>query len=237
MKKTEILIATPMYNGMCTGAFTESLLLTFQGLAKLGYVVKYCPLYNESLITRARNILTEVFLKDGSDYLLFIDADQSFNYLDIHEMIIEDKDIISAVVPMKRINWESVKKASKRGVDKIEEYSGFFNFNELESNVNKEVFEVKYAGTGMMLVKKEVFKHLSSKVNKYRNNSGDVLTLKNGDFINEFWTTSISKDGILLSEDYNFCNIASQSGYKIFVTTKPEISHFGYYGFKGKINK
>jgi hypothetical protein len=234
--RKEIFIATPMYNGMCTGAFTDSLIQTFQGLMSLGYSVKYCPLYNESLITRARNFLTKVFIKEGSDYLLFIDADQSFEYLDIHQMVLEDKDILSAIVPMKRINWDNIKQSIKKGEDDIEKHSGYFNINKLDDKPSDKVFEVKYAGTGMMLIKKEVFTNLENKVQKYINNSGDILTLKNGELISEFWKTDITKEGLLLSEDYNFCKIASEHGYKIFATSKPNIKHYGYYGFNGKYN-
>lgn len=234
MTKKEIFIATPMYNGVCTGAFTDSLLLAFQGLTSLGYTVKYCPLYNESLITRGRNILTEMFLRENSDYLLFIDADQSFNYKDIDEMVKEDKPILSAAVAMKKINWDNINK-NRRTEDNLENHSGYYNFNTFE-NTKDRVFKVKYAGTGMMLIKKEVFYTLKNKVRQYIHNSNNVLSLKNGDIINEFWFTDISEEGVLLSEDYNFCKIASENNYEIVVTTKPEIKHYGYYGFGGKYN-
>jgi hypothetical protein len=233
----EIFIATPMYNGVCTGAFTDSLLQAFQELPKLGYRVKYCPLYNESLITRARNTLTEKFLQEKSDYLVFIDSDQSFRATDIDRMIKEDKDIIGALVPMKRINWDSVKIALEFGKTDLENYSGYFNINPLNQDIsNYDIFEVKCVGTGMMIIKKEVLHSLADKVNSYKNNSGAMLGIEMGSKISEFWTTSIDEEDNLLSEDYNFCKIARENMYKIFAVSYPEVTHYGYYGFKGKIN-
>jgi hypothetical protein len=237
MKKT-IFIATPMYGGNCSGIFTESLALAFKGLIDLGYDVKYCPLYNESLITRARNILSEIFLREEADYMLFIDADQSFKYKDIHKMILEDKDILGALVPMKQINWEIVKEAAKMGESNIEQYSGVFNFNFKEDGILPDftkAFEVKYIGTGMMLVKKEVFLNLKNKFLEYRHNSGELHSIKNEDLITEFFTTSIDEKGHLLSEDFHFCKIAKENDYKIHAVAYPEVAHAGTYFFKGSL--
>jgi hypothetical protein len=233
-----IFIATPMYGGNCSGIFAESLALTFKGLMDLGYTVKYCPLYNESLITRARNILSEVFLRDNSDYLLFIDSDQSFNYLDIHKMILEDKDILGAVVPMKQLNWEVISEAVKMGAPNPQEYSGVFNINIIDNNTLPDLskpFEVEYIGTGMMLIKKDVMLNLKNSFLKYKNNSGDFYGVKNGDLINEFFTTSIDEKQHLLSEDFNFCKVAKKQNYKIHAVAYPNIVHAGTYFFNGQI--
>lgn len=230
-----------MYGGMCSGIYAESLAKSIKGLIDLGYNINYCPLYNESLITRARNILTEVFLRTDNDYLLFIDADQSFEYEDIHKMICEDKEILGALVPMKRINWESVKIASKFQVTNLEDYSGVFNFNPLISSNGiapdlSKAFEVGYIGAGMMLIKKEVLNTLKMIVPKYKHNSGELYEIKDGDILHEYFSTSIDSNANLLSEDYHFCSIAKTQNYKIYAVSYPKIYHAGTYFFKGKIN-
>jgi hypothetical protein len=233
-----IFIATPMYGGNCSGIFAESLAISVKALIDLGYEVKYCPLYNESLITRARNILTEVFLRDNSDYLLFIDADQSFNYLDIHRMIIEDLDILGAVVPMKQLNWGVIKEVIKMGVSNPQDYSGVFNFNIIDNNILPDInkpFEVEYIGTGMMLIKKNVLLNLKDSFLQYRNNSGEFYGIKDGDLINEFFTTSIDEKQHLLSEDFNFCKVAKKQNYKIYAVAYPQITHAGTYFFNGQL--
>jgi len=227
-----------MYGGNCSGIFAESLALAFKGLMDLGYIVKYCPLYNESLITRARNLLTQVFLKEEADYLLFVDADQSFTYTDVHKMIQEDKDILGAVVPMKGINWEVVKAAALMGETNLEQYSGLFNFNVEENSMLPDFtkpFEVEYIGTGMMLIKKEVFLNLKDSCLSYKYNSPELYGVKFGDLITEFFTTSIDEKGHLLSEDFHFCKVAKSKDYKIHAVAYPQIAHAGTYLFKGKL--
>ena len=207
-----ILIATPMYGGNCSGIYAESLAIALAGLSKMGYTVQLCTLYNESLITRARNILSEIFLREKADYLLFIDADQSFNYMDIHKMILEGKDILSATVPLKQINWESVREAALLGKSNLEEYTGVFNFSPLNKDTPDYTrpYEVKYAGTGMILIKKEVFHTIKRKCKVYKHNSGNINGVTNGDLLYEFWATGISTDQELLSEDYMFCEKAKE---------------------------
>ena len=233
-----IYIATPMYGGNCSGIFAESLAHGIKGLTDLGYKVKFCPLYNESLITRARNILTELFLRENYEYLLFVDSDQSFDYIDIHQMIQEDKGILGALVPMKQLNWDVIEMASQLGKGNLELYSGMFNINLIENDGIPDFdkpFEVKYIGTGMMLIKKDVLLTLKPSFLEYKHNSGEMLTLSSGDVITEFWTTSIDEHGTLLSEDYNFCRVAKEKDYKIYAVAYAAIMHAGTYFFKGML--
>lgn len=110
-----ITIATPMYGGMCSGVYMKSVLELVKALSNSGHTAHFIDIANESLITRARNLLTEMFLRSNSDYLLFIDADEGFGADGIVKMISEEVDLIGAAVPMKGINWERVRQAAKRG--------------------------------------------------------------------------------------------------------------------------
>ena len=118
-----ITVATPMYGGMCSGAYTRSLMALMENLKIKGHTPIYLDLSNESLINRARNTLTEMFLRTPSDYLLFIDADQGFDHNAVIKMIEEDVDIIGAAVPMKAINWERVATAAKEGKENLKPFS------------------------------------------------------------------------------------------------------------------
>ena len=62
-------------------------------------------LFNESLITRARNLLTHNFLNSQASHLFFIDSDIKFSANDVLSMISADKDVICGVYPKKEINW------------------------------------------------------------------------------------------------------------------------------------
>ena len=92
-KKPSLMIATPMYGGMCTGHYVAGLLGTLNKMRSVNVPVYWAQIMNESLITRARNELARLFLEKGFDYLMFIDADISFDGQAVATLMAADKDI------------------------------------------------------------------------------------------------------------------------------------------------
>ena len=78
-EQRKLMIATPMYGGMCTGMYVMGLLNTMAIMRELKVEVRWAHMTNESLITRARNELARAFLASDCDYLMFIDADIGFD--------------------------------------------------------------------------------------------------------------------------------------------------------------
>ena len=115
-KKAHIFIATPMYGGMCTGYYTQSLINTTAVMRANDIDMSFSCMFNESLIQRARNLLAHNFLKTDATHLMFIDADIKYNPNDIIPMIQADKDIICGMYPKKEINWQTVRDAVNKGV-------------------------------------------------------------------------------------------------------------------------
>ena len=74
-KQKHVVIASPCYGGMCTGHYTQSLLMTGSAFTQAGIQMSAMMMFNESLIQRARNGLAKNFLKTNGDYMMFIDAD------------------------------------------------------------------------------------------------------------------------------------------------------------------
>jgi len=230
-----VLIATPMYGGNCTGLYANSVMgLTF-ALAKRGIKVSFSHIYNESLITRARNNLVREFLQSGADVLLFIDADESFSPEDVVRMIESDLPVIGAVYPMKSINWEGVRRAALAGKANLSDFSGIFAFNLLigETTFNtSESVEVSEVATGLMAIKREVFELLEPHCPKYALNGSDGK-FDTENMVTEFFATSI-RDGILLSEDYHFCNLYRSLGGKVYAAPWVRVDHVGTHVFNGK---
>ena len=65
LKKVKLFVATPMYGGMCHGMYAKSALDLQACCAAYGIEVKFSFIFNESLITRARNYLVDEFLRSG----------------------------------------------------------------------------------------------------------------------------------------------------------------------------
>jgi hypothetical protein len=227
MSTKSVFIATPMYGGMCTGKYSESLINTVLTLMSNDYEVQYGTLYNESLITKARNTLTAKFLESNCEYLLFLDADQSFQGEDILKMLEQKKDVLGGIIPLKELNWENVKEAAVKGISNIELLSGSFNVAHIKDSKPNEsyAFEVEFIGTGMLLIHRSVFEKLKDKVETY--------TFKDEEYLN-YWSTAIHPEYGLLGEDYHFCELCKQVGIKVYATNEPTVSHIGNYEFKGK---
>jgi len=238
----KLFIATPMYGGMCAGYYTQSVLQLNNVFSGRGIAAQYSFMFNESLITRARNALTHTFLQGDCTHLMFIDADIRFNPEDIVKMIEADKDIICGIYPKKEINWHTVKQAIDREtpIEQLKHHTGSFVVNlvgyagEVTVPVNEPV-EIFNGGTGFMLIKRKVFTKLAKLVPEYTNDVGDLSgQLKNSAKIKEFFATSIEPDtNRLLSEDYHFCRIWRMAGGKVYAAPWAYLGHMGSYIFEG----
>ena len=199
-------------------------------------------MYNNSIITEARNLFTQIFLNSGCEYLFFIDADQSFKPEDVLRMIQEGKDIIGGVVPKKRMNWQSVSDAVKYGVpsNMLAKFSGEFNLALLPEQDQPEnftkSFEVSHIGTGMMIIHKSVFEKLKPSVRTYTYTGSEILGINSGDKIHEFWNTNIDDKGSWMGEDVNFCYMWRNLGEKVYAAPYAKTTHVGSYEFSGTLN-
>jgi hypothetical protein len=241
-KMPSLMIATPMYGGMCTGHYVSGLLNTINKMNSVNLPVYWMQLMNESLITRARNELTRLFLEKDFNYLMFIDADISFDEHAVAQLLSADKDIVVGIYPKKEIDWDSIERASKEGKDDIAAYGGAFVFNveENEALVDDDgLVEVRHGGTGFMLIKRRVFEILKQYVPTYRTstykdpNTGEYSK----PLTHEFFATSIDDSSALLSEDYHFCDLWRKYGGKIYADPFVKLEHVGTYVFSGDIMK
>ena len=240
-----VLIATPMYGGMCTGSYTSSMMRTAPVLSYHGIGMYYVHLVNESLVTRARNTCADEFLKTDATHLLFIDADIGFNPEDIPKMLERDVDIICGLYPKKEINWPRVASAVQRGVppQDLINHAGSVVVNMVEDKPtfvdNGQLLEIQNGGTGFMLIKRKVFEKLAKKVPQYVNDmyrSTDIVNAPQ--YIKEFFTTSIDKEtGRLFSEDYHFCKLARKHGFRIWADPMIDLTHMGTFMFAGATEK
>jgi hypothetical protein len=117
LRKRKLFVATPMYGGHCHGMFMKSC-LDLQGMSQqYGIETRFSFIFNESLITRARNYLVDEFIRSGFTHLLFIDADIHFDPRDVIALLALNKDVIGAPYPKKSIKWVSAQQATLRSLD------------------------------------------------------------------------------------------------------------------------
>jgi len=228
-----LVIGTPMYGGMCTSEYTQSLLALKDACNQHNIKLTCIFLGNESLIQRGRNTIAHHFMNTDASHLMFIDADQKFVANDIARMIKADKGIIAGIVPMKGMNWDRVRQGALQNHPDLSKLTGIFNINKLDGHemVDKNLpFQVKHAGTGFMLIRRDVFEKIQPHVGWYDNGG---VTIPKGEKVYDYFQVG-NRDHELLSEDYFFCQQYRDYGGTVWVAPWCELGHFGSYLFSGQ---
>lgn len=170
LRKKKLFVATPMYGGQCAGMFGRSMSDLTSLCIRYGIEMKFYSLFNESLITRARNYCCDEFVRSGYTHMLFIDSDIGFNANDVIAMLALQSDespydIIAAPYPKKCISWEKIKQAVDKGMaddnaGQLERYVGDYVFNPVMGSGSipiSEPVEVMETGTGFMMIRRKTF--------------------------------------------------------------------------------
>jgi hypothetical protein len=170
LRKQKLFLAVPMYGGQCAGMFTRSVADLTGLCAKYQIPLQFYFLFNESLITRARNYCADEFMRSDCTHLMFIDSDIGFNAKDVIAMLAmssqdEKYHVLCGPYPKKTISWEKIKMAVDKGVadenaNELENYVGDYVFNPKKGSGSIKIgepCEVLEGGTGFMLIQRKVF--------------------------------------------------------------------------------
>ena len=253
LQKKSLFVATPMYGGMNHGLYMKAC-LDLQGVCmQYNIPVKFSFLFNESLITRARNYLVDEFIhRSECTHLLFIDSDINFGPQDVLALLALDKDVIGGPYPKKAIKWKSVATALRKNPEiepnMLEKVTGDYVFNPVKGTAQFSVtdpLKVMEIGTGFMLVKREVFAQMEKEYPSIRYKPDHVgqAHFDGSRYIHAFFDTVIdTKDSITgggsdryLSEDYMFCQMARRAGLKVWLCPWIQLQHVGSYIFGGSL--
>ena len=230
-----LVIGTPMYGGMCTSEYTQSIIHLSEAANKSG--VKFTTIFlgNESLIQRGRNTIAHHFMNiPDATHLMFIDADIKFRVEDVVKMIKADKELIIGPVPLKGYNWEEIRQRALRGEEDISRTGGVFNINHLPGIAMEDEetpFEIEHGGGAFMMIRRDVFEALKLHTGIYTNGGASVAP---GDEIYDYFRVEVNPETKhLLSEDYFFCHSYRQVGGKVWAAPYCEVGHFGSHLFNG----
>jgi hypothetical protein len=261
LRTRKLFLATPMYGGMCAGMYCKST----NDLAALcmhyGIELKMYYLFNESLITRARNYCCDEFMRSDCTHMLFIDADIGFEANDVISMLAlmdQDKDdgmdILCSPYPKKCIAWEKIKAAVDQGQadddpNILDNFVGDYVFNPVPGTTEiklDEPAEVLEGGTGfMMFTKKSLQKFKDAYWDDSEFSPGgfrykpDHVRTEHFDGTREimmYFQALIDPDSRrYLSEDYMFCQWARKVGLRIWLCPWVKLSHVGSFVYGGSL--
>jgi len=245
LKKNKLFIATPMYGGMAHGMYIKSSLDLQTMMMRYGVEVKFSFLFNESLITRARNYLVDEFLRSGCTHMLFLDSDIHFSPQDVVALMALDKDVIGAPYPKKSINWNNIADAARKHPDlpanELENLVGDYVFNVVQGTQRfsvTEPLEVMEIGTGYMMIKRHVFDMFREAYPEFRYKPDHVgqANFDGSRYIHAYFDTVIDPTSHrYLSEDYMFCQWWRNIGGKVHLCPWMQTQHIGTYPFTGNM--
>ena len=251
LRKRKIFVATPMYGGQCSGMYAKACLDLSSLAAQYGVDMKFFYLFNESLITRARNYLVDEFLRSDYTHLMFIDSDIHFSPQDVFALAAladpeSDRDIVCGPYPKKCIAWERIVAAVKAGMADhdpafLEQIVGDFVFNpvgtEKQISIGEPV-EVLEGGTGFMMIQRRAFEKWNDKYPEllYTPDHNRSEHFDGTRQIMAYFDTVIEPNhNRYLSEDYMFCQWSRNIDLKIFMCPWMQMGHMGSYNFNGNI--
>jgi hypothetical protein len=252
LRKRKLFLATPMYGGQCAGMFAKSIADLSALCTNYGIPIQFYFLFNESLITRARNYCADEFMRSGADHLMFIDSDIGFNPQDVIALMamqIQDPDkydIIGGPYPKKCISWEKIKYAVDKGVadqdpNVLERFVGDYVFNPkggTQSIKISEPCEVLEIGTGFMMITKNAMQKFADFYPQYTYKPDHVRTAAfdgSREIMMYFQAEVDPNSKRYLSEDYWFCQKAQEAGLKTWFCPWMKMQHVGSYIFGGSL--
>jgi glycosyltransferase involved in cell wall biosynthesis len=252
LRNQKLFVATPMYGGMCAGMFTKSCADLSAICTQYGIQLQFYFLFNESLITRARNYCVDEFMRSGADHLMFIDSDIGYNPQDIIAMMAlqgqepEKYHILGGPYPKKCISWEKIKRAVDKGVadqdpNILERFVGDYVFNPKAGATSiaiGEPCEVLEIGTGFMMVHRSAMQKFIDSYPQYMYKPDHVRTEHfdgSREIMMAFQAEIDPVSKRYLSEDYWFCQKAQAIDIKTWFCPWMRLQHVGSYIFGGSL--
>lgn len=219
LQKSHIHFATPCYGGnILEGCFSSYLRFSMIAM-KHNIPFSVDTMVNESLVTRARNNLVAKFLANpAATHLMFIDADIHWDPESVLRMVLHDVGVVCGAYPMK---CEPVR----------------YVLNILEGAKHYDpLYEVSTAGTGFMLIKREIIEKLIAAMPKTKYKDSLNLGEKYEPHMYALFDTVIDEHGHYLSEDWTFCKrVREVIKTPIWIDTGIKLDHWGTHKFKGSV--
>lgn len=231
----KILVGTPTYNGQLTTNYTGSLLALWSEFdGQLDWKTT-----SGTLLAWARNTLASLVLASDHTHLLFIDSDIAFPPSLIRRMVAFDAPIVSAVCPHRTLDPRRVHAMSRANADPGSAWARSLSFIlELETPpVERDGFyRATRTGTGLMLIKREVFETLRDAYpDLYRPAGGTYYEFQGLTHVLQCFDPAYDENGVSVGEDVSFCRRWQATGGQLWVVYDDAVGHVGPFVFRAAI--
>lgn len=231
-----LVIGTPCYGGQITVPHFMSDLRLRDRCASNGIRLTFAMPWGDALVARARQTIAAYFLEDPTaTHLLFIDADISYDAEQVLRFLRFNRDVCAGLYPLKRYDWELVRKKALAGYDHLESAGLSYVIDLKEQYDTVDGFgRVARAGTGFLMIKRQVMEAMAK---QYPDLRYKVTDAGGGKYHYAFFNCLVDEKGVYLSEDYSFCKRWTDMGGEIWADFHGRLNHMGPEIFKGDVGR
>lgn len=254
--KPNLIIMTPCYNSTVFVSYMQSLIATLFMCKDYGVVADVIFCRNDSLVSRARNnLVAKAMHNKNATHFLFIDADITWNPVDVIKLLLANKPIVGGIYPIKNYKWDIIAgNNSTNNLDIIKqryERSMFknamsetewlktnmvrYNINYESSvlNIDRNLTKVRHLATGFMMIQRSMFENMF-KAYPHTKYTDDVSFLQGSenDYAYALFDCGVEQDHYF-SEDWMFCHRWQKMGGEIFVDVTINLDHTGVETYQG----
>ena len=251
--KIHLFILTPCYGGQCHINYVNCLLETVNLFRQLNIPLSLQFCKNDSLVSRARNnLIAKAMSNTDATHFMFIDADITWDPIDIMKLIISDKGLVGGVYPLKRYTWEklndndfiknTIERKNKSQLKDVITNENMIQYNLLKYNVNfldnvlkidNNLTKVKHIATGFMMIKRSTIEQMSKAFpsTKYTDDVGFLVGEENK-YAYALFDCGVEDDHYY-SEDWLFCHRWSKMGGSIYLDVSINLTHTGNEDYAG----
>lgn len=151
-------------------------------------------------IVSSRTWLVNEAIKNGGTHILFVDSDMQFMMSSLGKLLAHDKEIVGTEYNKRKFPLEGV-------------------FKPMTERSETELYEAKYAGMGLMLIKLSIFKDPKFGVGE------------DGKRTAWFSFGRDSQGALVMGEDCWFSNVARDAGYKTYIDPTIKVRHLGEFAY------
>jgi hypothetical protein len=239
-KDIRLFVGTPVHSEVSIHYFKAS--LEFQKECYVRKIPIMFQVMKSSLVTQGRQLCVSAFLSSKCTHLLFIDSDIAYSYKMFEKMVNYDKDICMVPYPIKSMDFQKIKKKIEQGstLDPMvmgNQYT--MSITDPRSiKLENGFIEVERGPAGFMLIKREAIEKL---IKEYPEFTIKQHTLIDGklverehmyNFFDTYWDPN---EKTYTGEDFYFCKLAKHAGIKMYALVDEYISHYGEFGYTGRL--
>jgi len=216
----KLMIGLPAYDHKVGVKMAISLMQLGQKLMEHGIHIQVQSLCGCSVVSRARNVIANEFMKSDCDHLMFIDADMTFDAESVIRLLAwnQDKAIVAGAY-----------EARKEGKVYILSLDGGHGVNGPQGKVTMDemgLIRAYRVATGFMMIQRRVFEVL-----KVAHPEWEHKDTNTDERLYSYFDFKCTPEGYI-GEDFLFCDRAREQGLDIWVDPTIKLGHMGIHEFK-----